>query len=392
MTNTLLRLDCPRLCKAAQRRTGLKDFGDPPLEPALSCLAQSLEEEADLHPVGRFLMRAHLRGLLENRLRLVDAWKKNPRLGNEQIKRPIFIVGVPRSGSTFLHELLTQNPGCRSPRVWEVMFPIPRRNANDVQPRIRKAEFCLWFFRRLVPKADAVYPMRATTPHECIAIQSHTFLSEEFVATCHVPSYQKFLHGTDLTPAYEWEKRFLQYLQSQSDTAGTRWVLKSPDHVFGLKQLFKVFPDATVIQTHRNPIEVLKSITTLTRVLQGLYSHPIEDPDASLFREAGALADSTERFMRFRDAHPELAHSIIDVRYTDLVEDPVATVRRIFERVDSPMTPAMTQRVHSMASSRTRYRGVRSAARASEPVLDNTLRVSFKQYCSRFDLPFREAA
>jgi hypothetical protein len=335
-------------------------------------------------------MRAHLRGLLETRLRLVDTWKKNPRVANQQIKGPIFIVGVPRSGSTFLHELLAQSPGYRAPRVWEVMFPIQRASSNDVQDRVRKSAFCLWCFRRLAPKADAVYPMRADTPHECIAIHSHTFLSEEFVSTCRIPAYRRFLHSTDLTPVYEWEKRFLQHLQSQSDCSENRWVLKSPDHAFALEPLLKVFPDATIIQTHRNPIEVLKSLTALTRVLQGLYAHVADDLEARLAWEAAALADATERFMQFRDAHPELARSIVDVRYTDLIDDPVATVRHILERVDTPMTPAITERVHCMASGRSRHRGVRSA-RTVQPTLDRSLRLSFKQYCSRFGLPFREA-
>jgi hypothetical protein len=157
-----------------------------------------------------------------------------------------------------------------------------------------------------------------------------------------------------------------------------------------LEQLLKVFPDATIIQTHRNPIEVLKSLTALTRVLQGLYAHSAEDLEASLARETAALADAAERFMQFRDAHPELGRSIVDVRYTDLINDPVTTVRRILERVDTPMTPAMTERVHCMASGRSRYRGVRSA-RAPQPALERRFHLSFKQYCSRFDLPFGEA-
>jgi hypothetical protein len=166
--------------------------------------------------------------------------------------------------------------------------------------------------------------------------------------------------------------------------------LKSPDHAFALEQLLKVFPDATIIQTHRNPIEVLKSLTALTRVLQGLYARVSDDLEASLAWEAAALADATERFMHFRDSHPELARSIVDVRYTDLIDDPVATIRRILERVDTPMTPAITQRVHCMASGRSRYRGVR-AARTAQPTLDHSLCLSFKHYCSRFGLPFREA-
>jgi len=160
-------LDADQLCAEAQRRTGLEDFGEPPIEPGLSILVNSLATEAELHPLGRFLIRVHLRGLLETRLRLIDAWKKNAEeIASVRIKRPVFIVGMPRSGSTYLHELLSENPGYRAPRVWEVMFPIGSRDEKDVEKRVRKAEFCLWCFRKLAPRADAVYPMRAMTPHE----------------------------------------------------------------------------------------------------------------------------------------------------------------------------------------------------------------------------------
>ncbi len=178
-----LPLNGEKLCAEAQRRTGLQDFGDPPLQPGLSILLESLEQEAQLHPLGRLLMRIHLRGLLETRLRLVEAWKsKQDALEAHAIEKPVFVVGTPRSGSTFLHELLAEDPGNRAPRVWEVMFPVavPGGGEPDRKRRIRKAETCLWWFRRLAPEADAVYPMRAGTPHECVAIHSYTFLSEEF--------------------------------------------------------------------------------------------------------------------------------------------------------------------------------------------------------------------
>jgi Sulfotransferase family len=399
MLNTLLPLDAAKLCKDAQRRTGLRDFGRPRLEPALSTLVQSLNCEADLHPLGRMLMRIHLRGLLETRLRLVEAWKKpDPprnafRVGandtTNPITRPIFIVGVPRSGSTYLHELLAQNPGFRAPRVWEVMFPVRSRDndANDAQRRVRKTAFCLWCFRILAPQADAVYPMRATTPHECVAIHSYTFLSQEFVSTCRIPSYERFLRLTELTPAYEWEKSFLQYLQSER--CATRWVLKSPDHVFGLEQLLKVFPDATIIQTHRNPLEVLRSSTALTRVLRGLYGRPGDLAEVHS-HEGSILADGAERFMQFRDEHPELSGRIIDVRYPELIADPVGTVRFILERLRTPVTPQIIQRVHGMASGRARYRGVPLADQPREPALDRRLGLRFKEYCARFGLSFNE--
>ena len=110
------------------------------------------------------------------------------------IQRPIMITGMPRSGSSFLYELLAEDPDNRAPRVWEVMFPIPIGTgvATKVDPRVQRADFALWCFRRLAPRADAVYPMRAWTPHECVAIHSYTFLSEEFVSTCYVPTYETF--------------------------------------------------------------------------------------------------------------------------------------------------------------------------------------------------------
>src|SRR5215467_7829698 len=121
--NSWARLDTQELCAAAKRRTGLDDFGTPALEPALSNLVNSLEQEADLHPLGRLLMRIHLLGLLETRLRLAHEWRQNAEaLEAESIRRPIFIVGMPRSGSTFLHELMAEDPNHRAPRVWEVMF------------------------------------------------------------------------------------------------------------------------------------------------------------------------------------------------------------------------------------------------------------------------------
>src|ERR1700721_1195408 len=137
-------------------------------------------------------MLVHLRGLLETRLRLTQAWRQHlEAMDKTLIERPIFITGMPRSGSTFLHELMAEDPENRAPRVWEVMFPIPTRDVrSSSDPRIRKAEACLWWFRRLAPRADTVYPIRAATPHECVGIHSYTMLSQEFLITCRIPAYE----------------------------------------------------------------------------------------------------------------------------------------------------------------------------------------------------------
>jgi hypothetical protein len=385
-------LDHGRLCSAAQGQTALDQFGYPAIEPALSILCNSLEHEARLHTLGRFLMRIHLRDLLATRLKLAAAWQdKLEALERLRLEKPVFIIGMPRSGSTFLHELLAEDAANRSPRVWEVMSPVAAAEAGQRERNwhVRKAEFCLWWFRRLAPQANSVYPMRAMTPHECVAIQSYTFLSEEFISTCTVPSYEAFLHSTDLTPAYAFEKRFLQYLQL--GRPARRWVLKSPDHVCGLEALFATFPDAFIVQTHRNPLEVLQSSTELTRVLHGLYGPRGNYADV-WSRETRVLAERTERFIRFRDEHPELADRFIDVKYSDLVADPMATVRQIYEEIEAPLPRATAQQMQRLAASRSRYQKRRTGPEPSASKPDAVPEADrFKHYCTRFDLPFTEA-
>jgi hypothetical protein len=373
------------LCAEATRATGLEDFGEPPIEPALSVLVNSLELEAELHPLGRFFMRVHLRELLETRLRLAKEW--NGRLGAldaSLIQRPVFITGMPRSGSTFLHELLAEDPENRVPRVWEVMFPVPSRNGSggQVDPRVRKAEASLWWFRRIAPGADAIYPMRARSPHECVAIHSYTFLSEEFVSTCRIPAYEAFLRKADLAPAYRWQKRFLQHLQSGRPTR--RWVLKSPDHVHGLKELLEVFPDALIVQTHRNPFEVLRSGSQLTEMLLRVFAR-VGDRDQLGVIEARMLAEAMGRVTRFRDAHPELDGRFIDVTYRELVSDPLAVVRRIYQHLDIRLSETATERMQRLAWGRSRYRARHDSPTLADLGLDRLAEARlFEGYCSRF--------
>lgn len=379
-------LDHEKLCAVARGRTRLQNFGSPPIQPALSVLTQSLEREADLHPLGRFLMRVHLRDLLETRLRLAALWREqSARFGTSPIERPIFVTGMPRSGSTFLHELLNEDPDNRAPRVWEVMFPVPDAANRRHDPRIARAARCLWWFRRLAPEADAVYPMRASTPHECVAIHSYSFLSEEFVSTCRIPSYESFLRNADLRPAYEWQRRFLEHLQC--GTEPRRWILKSPDHVHGLEALFAVFPDALVIQTHRNPLEVLKSSCQLTQVLHRFYARP-DKPEDVAARESRVLARGVERFIDFRDRHPELADRFVDVKYTELVSDPLAVLRSIYRQFKLPLTFEAAERMRRLAGARSRYTKSRQFAMPAAPHAATEVS-RFEQYCARFGIAWQ---
>jgi len=372
-------LDRDALCAAVRRRTGLADFGDPAIESRLAILAKSIESEADLHPLGRLLASIHLGDLLKTRLRLEETWRKEPGFGAEPIQRPVFITGMPRSGSTFLHEVMAQDADNRAPQVWEVMSPLP----TGARRRIRRTATCLWWFRQIAPEADSVHPIRATTPHECVAIHSYTLLSREFVTTFRAPAYEAFIDTAEFDPAYSWEKRFLQYLQWQQPAR--RWVLKAPDHMFNMEALLRVFPDAAIIQTHRNPLEVIESSSRLTEVVQRTFARPQQWSEIGI-REARVLADGLERITRFREEHPELEDRFVDVNYDDLVSDPLKTVRRLYRELDLPLTHATVQRVQGLAGNRSRYGGQRVRPGLADLGIDSGMQTQFANYCARFSV------
>jgi hypothetical protein len=225
--------------------------------------------------------------------------------------------------------------------------------------------------------------MRARTPQECVAIQSFTLLSEEFVSTCHVPTYERFLRSTDLRPAYAWEKRFLQHLQAAQ--SATQWVLKSPDHVHGLEALFSVFPDALVVQTHRNPWDVLKSLIQLNERLKGLYGR-VPNHEEMAEHEIQNLAATIEHVIQFRDNHPELRDRFIDVNYSELVAAPLKVASRISSRFGIPLSTTANASIQQLARSRSPYKG-RRTAHALEAGLSLRSQLSlFKEYCHRFGI------
>jgi hypothetical protein len=373
-------LDPKKLCAAARRQTGLSDFGDPAIEMRLAILTKSIEREADLHPLGRFLAWNHLRDLLKTRLLLEDVWKRWILFEGETIERPIFITGMPRSGSTFLHELLARDACNRAPLAWEVISPLP----TGARRQILRTIGCLWWFRQIAPQADSVHPIRATTPHECVAIHSYTLLSRAFTIIFRIPTYEAFLDQVDFEPAYLWQKRFLQYLQFRG--RAKRWVLKAPDHVFHLKALLRVFPDAVIIQTHRDPLEVLESSSRLTEVLQRAFAYPQDRREIGL-REARALADGLDRITRFRESHSELRDRFVDVKYDELISNSLQIVRRLYRELDLPLNDGTLEKIHDLAMNRSRYGRRRPRARLADFGIDSGTEIrGFANYCARFGI------
>jgi hypothetical protein len=338
--SSLVRLEEKTLLDKAGQRTGLTDFGDDAFREALAILLESLETDAQLNFIGRVCVQTDLLRMLGNRLRLVEDRKRHPEIAAELVRRPLFITGLPRSGTTFLHALLAQDPDHRSPRVWEIMYPSPppEKASYDTDPRIATTEKQLKFIDVLMPDFNTVHLINARLPQECIAITNHEFKSYTFESMYAVHSYKAWHDRLDKRPVYEFHRRFLQHLQWRCP--GKCWVLKAPSHLLAMDALLQVYPDARIILTHRDPLKVLASCASFTEVLRGAFTDHIDKEALGLEVrrrwEAGA-----QLAVNWRQERTD--RRFLDVHYLDLVRDPMTMVRRIYDHFEMELTPAAIQ-------------------------------------------------
>ncbi len=325
-----------RLIAAAQRKTRLDDLGDGFSEDGFDRLLRSYESEARLHAIGRIAAHADTLTLLANRLRIVADRTRHPEIADQRLERPVFIVGLPRTGTTLLHRLLAQDPAHRVPRTWEILYPSPppQRARAATDPRIGRAERGIRQLDRLAPQFQRIHAVGARLPEECIAILAHSFTSDRFVAMHRLPSYQAWLDRQDLRSAYADHRRFLQHLQWRHP--GKRWLLKAPAHLLALEDLLEIYPDATIVQTHRDPVRVLASLASLIATLRGAFSDAV-DP-VEIGRDVAARwAEALRRSIAVR--HGPYADRFVDVHYRELLGDPMAVVRRLYDRMETRLEP-----------------------------------------------------
>jgi hypothetical protein len=329
----LLILKADALVETACDRTGFDDLGDDSLYQRLEILLESFASDADLNLVGRICAHSDILRLLCNRLRLVEDRKRHPEITAEMVQRPLFITGLPRTGSTLLHALLAVDPACRAPRVWEVMHPSPppERTSYDSDPRVSLAAKELRWLDVLMPDFKKAHLIDARLPQECIAIMAHSFMSYVFESMYFVSSYRRWHEDQDKLPAYKFHRQFLQHLQWRCP--GTHWVLKAPSHLLALEALFQVYPDAGIIMTHRDPVKVLASCASFSEVLRAPFTTSFERDE--LGAEVSYRWEKGARLaIAYRRENADLRGRFFDVAYEDLVRDPVAMVRLIYDHFE----------------------------------------------------------
>jgi hypothetical protein len=335
------------LVEAAVEATGLEDLGEPTWQEGLDRLLSDLDRSANLSELGATIVRTDLTGYLANRLRIVDWRSTHPEVAEEAVVRPLVICGQPRTGTTILYDLLAQDPAHRAPLSWEVDFPVPppASATYDTDARIAECQAMTDLVDQVLPGFTDFHPMGARLAQECVRITASDFRSMIFHTQYDVPEYERWLlRDGDLAPAYRWHHAYLQHLQSEH--RADRWLLKSPAHLWHLGALMAEYPDAVVIQTHRDPLKVIASVSALVAHLRQMASDhaPVsvaaaeycEDIFLGLDRSLQARQDGTLR-----------PGQVIDVQFSAFMDDPFATIASIYDSIGSPLTVEAESRMRS---------------------------------------------
>ncbi|MBV6424756.1 MAG: hypothetical protein NAOJABEB_02570 [Steroidobacteraceae bacterium] len=327
------------LLAEARTRAGLDDFGSQWFVEPLGVMLRALRTEANLSDAGVAAHRERILAALVNRLRTQEAIKRHPEIRDERAEVAGIIVGLPRTGSTMFHRLLTTAPGLTALRWWEAQnyAPFPGEERGRPVERVAYAERLLASMLAHNPDLMSIHPFQVHGADEEIIILDQCFTGTMPEAYAYIPSFSAWLEQADQRPAYEDLRTVLKFLQWQDPArAGKRWVMKTPGHLAALDSLFAVFPEAQLILTHRDPLQTVPSYCSMVVALQELSTAQSDRVKVGRFtaqRWAGLL----ERFTRIRDTADD--SRFIDVAYEDLVRDPLAQWRRVLARLGEPVGP-----------------------------------------------------
>ncbi len=334
-----------QLVAEAVEATGVDDFGAPGWEEGLDLLLDSLVDTAQLNDVGVMVAGDGIVANLSNRL-LLEQWRKDhPLVQQQRVERPVVIVGQPRTGTSVLHDLMAQDPANRVPLSWEVERPVPapRTETYATDPRIEAAQAQFDLVDSIIPGFTSFHEIGALLAQEDVRIFDGDFKSMIYSLQFEVPEYNRWLlHDADMATTYRWHRRFLEHLQSEH--SGDRWVLKSPVHMWNLPTLMAEYPDAIVVQTHRDPLKVIASISALGASLREMTSVHV-DLQVMSQQYAADIAECLDRALDARRSGVIPEDQVIDVHFGEFRKNPVAAVAGVYDALGIELTAQAESRM-----------------------------------------------
>jgi hypothetical protein len=338
LLRALVSLEPDALIEAAQRKTGLHDFGPDSWREPFRILVDAIRREADLSGFGFYATRSLLLGLLANRLLLEDLLKRQPEIHDERIERPLIIAGLPRTGTTHLHNLISADPSWRTLPYWESLEPVPDpreapRDGRD--PRVVRCEQAMRFQDYAMPLFKRMHEMPPDSTHEEIQLLAMDFSTMLFESAYRIPTYREWYKATDQTGAYRYLARVLKALQWLRGPR--RWALKSPQHLEQIGPLVAVFPDAYFVQTHRDPLRITASLLTMLA-----YGHRMNGRNLDPHRIGRDWSARVEDLLRASVEQRALLprEQTYDVVFSAFMKDDLATVERVYAFSQQPLTSA----------------------------------------------------
>lgn len=375
-------LDGATLHAQAREETGLTDFGPRDYEERLAVLLAALRDVDGLTPAGRLGYHAQILQLLKNRLLLFDLVARHPEIRDVELVPPIVIAGLPRSGTTHLHNLLAADPDLRTLPYWESLepFPLASEVGSEPDPRRTRTDAAVWFMNMAMPLFPLMHEMTTDHAHEEIALLAVDFSTMFFETLGLVPSWTDYYRAHDQTPHYEFLRLTLQALQHLR--GGRRWLLKSPQHLEQLPVLARVFPGATVVLTHRDPALVVVSMATMVAYTARMHADEVDT--AAIGRSwADRIEAMLEACVRDRGCvEPERS---LDLRFEELVSDDLAAARRVYDLASERLSATARAAQAEYLAGHQRGRLGRIDYRAEDVGLDaGELRERFSFYTERF--------
>jgi hypothetical protein len=366
----------------ARAATGLSDMGDPAALEALTRLVKASNDEARLSAAGAQRWEANLVGTLSNRLRIVDYLKQHPQLLQRPVEKPMFVFGLPRTGTTLTINLLSADPARRCLLRWEALNSVPPAAAGALHddPRCLTEQKRLEMAVKHAPQIAAAHYEDADSPSECQFAMALSFCAQIFESNLHIPSYLEwFQHQASYLPALRFHKQLLQLLQENN---GGRWTLKNPWHPLFLNDLVTVYPDARLVMTHRDPVEVVGSSCSLIRLIRPMFSDTVD-----LRQIAEQMIATFDLMIARQNAYRERhgANSIYDLQYGALMRDPLGEMRRLYAHFDEPLTAEAEAAMQRLLGENPKGRHGKHVYSLEEFGLSAAgVREHFRDYCERF--------
>jgi Sulfotransferase family len=380
----LVSLDPDDLLRAARTSTGLDDFGGDSWRPHFEVLVRALHDEAHLTVAGRLVARTELVRALRQRLLLTAAWAADAGILAEEIVAPVFVVGTGRSGTSILHELLALDATSRVPLTWELLHPAEAIGPRPEIARQAGADVHA-FWADLQPAYASMHHNDGDEPNECIFATMLEFLSDQWGGTYEVPTYSAYLVAADQIEAYRYHRKVLQTLQRRDRRA--RWVLKAPSHLAQLRTLFVVYPDARVVQIHRDPLKAVPSTISLMGTIRSMRGEDVDVDTLTPWISRG-YALMLEDTMDARASGDLPDAQFVDVRYSELMTEPTAVIRNVYAQLGIPYAPQLDGAITDHLGTRPRgAHGIHQYSLADTGLDPEVERQRFRRYQETYGVP-----